>query len=132
MRERLGYRLSAMVFSIDVVATLVCLLAATQVRLRINLGQELTWREVRLPWLIYLVVAILWTAIFLLMGTQRRLLNRGLIETIGRLVASVGLASLTFAGLLYLTVREVSRLQFIYFTALDLFALVLIHLLVRS
>ena len=132
MRERLGYRLSVVVLGIDVVVTLFCLLIAAQVRLQINFGQELTWREARLSWPIYAAVAVLWTAVFLLMGTQRYLLRSGLIEGLGRLVASVGLAALTFAGLLYLTVREVSRLQFLYFTILNLCALVLVHLIVRS
>jgi exopolysaccharide biosynthesis polyprenyl glycosylphosphotransferase len=132
MRERLRYRLSALILSIDLVITIISLYVASDVRLRINLGQDLTWREVRLPWIVYLAVAILWLMTILLVGPHRSLLTSGLIEAMGRLVATVSLASLTFAGLLYLTLRDVSRLQFLYFACLDLGALIVAHLLVRT
>jgi exopolysaccharide biosynthesis polyprenyl glycosylphosphotransferase len=132
MRDRLRYRLSALIIAIDVVLTLISLYITSDVRLLINLGQELTWREVRLPWMLYIAVAILWTVAILLVGPHRSLFASGLVEAMGRLVATVGLASLTFAGLLYLSLRDVSRLQFIYFTALNLGVLILAHLTINS
>jgi exopolysaccharide biosynthesis polyprenyl glycosylphosphotransferase len=132
MRERLRYRLSALILSLDVFVTLLSLYAASDVRLRINLGQEITWREARLPWPLYVAVAVLWMICFLLIGPHRSLLTNGLIESIGRLVATISLAALTFAGLLYLSLRDVSRLQFLYFTGLNLSALIIVHIVVRS
>ncbi len=67
-----------------------------------------------------------------LLTPQRAIFRRGLIEALGRLLAAVALASLTFAGLLYVSVREVSRLQFLYFAVGDLIALIALHLIVRS
>ncbi|MEI7770041.1 MAG: sugar transferase [Chloroflexales bacterium] len=132
MRERLRYRLSTLILTIDIFVTLICLYAASDARLRINLGQELTWHEVRLPWLLYLAVAVLWAVTSLLIGPHRSLIASGLIESVGRLVATVGLAALTFAGLLYISVRDVSRLQFLYFAALDLGALIMVHICIQS
>jgi exopolysaccharide biosynthesis polyprenyl glycosylphosphotransferase len=132
MRERLRYRLSTLILFIDILVTLLCLYAASDVRLRINLGQEITWREAQLPWLLYVAVAVLWAVAFLLLRPHRSLINGGLIESIGRLAATVSLASLTFAGLLYLSFRDVSRLQFLYFAGLNLSALIIVHIVVRS
>jgi exopolysaccharide biosynthesis polyprenyl glycosylphosphotransferase len=44
----------------------------------------------------------------------------------------VALASLAFAGLLYLSLRDVSRLQFLYFAIGDFLVLVVLHLIIRS
>jgi len=132
MRKRLGYRLSTLIFSVDILISVVCLYVTSAVRPRINLGQAITWRETYLPWTIYLAVIILWAIAMLLFGPHHNLLTGGLIETIGRLVTTVSFAELTFAGMLYISLRDISRLQFLYFAGLDLFALVIFHLVVRS
>jgi len=132
MLERLGHRLAGSVLVWDVILTLCCLYAASSARLRLELGNTLGSSQVQLPWQLYFIVATIWTVIFLLLTPQRAIFWRGLIEALGRLLAAVGLSSLAFAGLLYLSVREVSRLQFIYFAAGDLIALLVLHLIIRS
>jgi exopolysaccharide biosynthesis polyprenyl glycosylphosphotransferase len=132
MLERLAHRLAGSVLFWDLLLTLLCLRAASSIRLWLAIGRDLGEQQVRLPWQMYLVVACVWTVIFLLLKPQRALFTSGLIEAIGRLVAAVGLAALTFAGLLYLSYRDVSRLQFLYFAAGDLIALLAYHLVVRS
>lgn len=132
MRERIGYRLSVIVFSVDIVVTLLCLYAASHVRQRVDLGMELADSATRLPWFIYLAVALLWSALLVIVGPHRGLLTRGLIEVMGRLVVTVSFASLAFAGLLYLSLRDISRLQFLYFAFFNLCALVLVHLAIRA
>jgi exopolysaccharide biosynthesis polyprenyl glycosylphosphotransferase len=52
--------------------------------------------------------------------------------TLGRLVTTLGLAALVFAGVLYLTFRDISRLQFFYFIGLDLASLFALHLGVKA
>lgn len=131
MLERLGYRLARSVFALDILITLACLWIASQIRLQIDLGNDLTSLETRLSWHLYAAVALIWMAMFVIMEPHRRLSTASLLEAVGRLVATVGLASLTFAGVLYLSFRDVSRLQFLYFAALNLAALVLFHLAVR-
>jgi exopolysaccharide biosynthesis polyprenyl glycosylphosphotransferase len=132
MLERLGHRLAASVLGWDVILTLACLYVASSARLRLGFGSTLGRSQVQLPWQIYLAVGLIWTVIFLLLTPQRALFRRGLLEALGRLVAAIALASLTFAGLLYLSVRDVSRLQFLYFAAGDLLALAALHVAIRS
>src|SRR5687767_10614108 len=108
MLERLRYRITGSVLLWDVLITLLCLYAASKIRLNLNLGNNLGLDHVQLPWELYAAVAGIWIVIFLLLAPQRALFSRGLLEAIGRLVGSVSLASISFAGLLYLTVRDVS------------------------
>src|SRR5262249_10522550 len=63
--------------------------------------------------------------------TPRLVRNGQLIEGLWRLVAAVGLASLTFAGALFLSFRQISRLYFIYFVLLDLIVLILFYGVMR-
>jgi exopolysaccharide biosynthesis polyprenyl glycosylphosphotransferase len=132
MFERLGYRLTGSVLIWDVLLTLLCLYGASRIRLELELGKDLGLQHVQLPWQIYLSVGLIWVVIFLLLIPQRALFVSSLMEATGRLVAAVALANLSFAGLLYLSLRDVSRLQFIYFAIADLIVLLLFHLVVRS
>jgi exopolysaccharide biosynthesis polyprenyl glycosylphosphotransferase len=132
MLERLAHRLAGSVLVWDVILTLCCLYAASTARLRLEFGNAIVRSQVQLPWQIYLLVGSIWTVIFLLLTPQRAIFWRSLIEALGRLLASVALSSLTFAGLLYLSFREVSRLQFLYFAVGDFLALLVLHLIIRS
>jgi hypothetical protein len=132
MLERVRTRLTGSVLLWDVLITLGCLFLASQVRHTVGLGYDLSAQHVVLPWVLYLAVGLIWVVVFLLLTPQRALFVRSLIEAIGRLVAAVALASASFAGLLYLSFRDVSRLQFLYFVALDLLLLLAFHLAIRS
>jgi exopolysaccharide biosynthesis polyprenyl glycosylphosphotransferase len=132
MLERLRYRLTGSVLLWDILITLLALYTASRIRLSINLGNEITLEQVTAPWPLYVGVAIIWGVTFLLLTPQRALFTRSLMEAVGRLIAGVMLASASFAGLLYLSYRDVSRLQFLYFAALDLILLLVFHLVVRG
>jgi exopolysaccharide biosynthesis polyprenyl glycosylphosphotransferase len=132
MFERLGRRLAGSILIWDLVLTLLCLYVSSPARLAIEWGAPITPSNVDLPWPLYLAVACIWTTIFLLLAPQRDIISRPVVEALGRLLVAVVLAVLAFAGLLYLSVREVSRLQFLYFAAFDLAALLLFHLAARA
>jgi FlaA1/EpsC-like NDP-sugar epimerase len=132
MVERLTHRLAQSLLLWDLALTLLCLYLASLLRYAISWGYDLPWTRIAWPWQLYLAVAVIWTTVFLLLTPQRRVFTSSLLELIGMLVTSVGLSSLTFAGLLYLSFRDVSRLQFIYFAALNLVVLLLFHLLARA
>ncbi len=132
MLERLGRRLASSVLIWDITLTLICLYAAARVRLAIDLGRALTARDVIMLWQIFPIVALIWATVFLLVTPQRAIFSRPLIEALGRLLIAVVLAVLTLAGLLYLSFRDVSRLQFLYFAGADLAALLALHLGVRA
>jgi len=132
MLERLRARLMGSVLLLDILCTILALALASTLRPRIELGNNLTSQAAQLPWFVYLAVAAIWLTVFLILIPQRALFTRSLIEAIGRLIGAVGLASASFAGLLYLSVRDVSRLQFLYFVAIDLVLLLAVHLAVRA
>src|SRR5687767_7607310 len=113
MFDRLSRRLARSVLVWDILLTLFCLYITARVRLWLPVGSTLGQREVQLAWQLYPSVACIWVMVFLLLTPQRALFASTMIEALGRLVAAVALASLTFAGLLYLSFRDVSRLQFL-------------------
>jgi exopolysaccharide biosynthesis polyprenyl glycosylphosphotransferase len=80
-----------------------------------------------IPPLLYPIVGVIWFVMLMIFSTPRLVRSRQLIDGLWRLVAAVGLASLTFAGALFLSFRQISRLYFIDFVLLDLVALVLFY-----
>lgn len=132
MFERLGSRLAGSVLIWDLLLTLFCLQGAANARVQLDFGYDITLQHVQLPLELYVAVGLIWTVIFLLLAPQRALFTGSLPEAVGRLVAAVALASLTFAGLLYLSYRDVSRLQFLYFAGGNFAALLVFHLAIRS
>lgn len=132
MFERIGQRLAGSVLIWDLLITLVCLYVSSKIRLWLEFGYDLGAQHVQIPWQLYVAVSIIWVIIFLLLTPQRALFSSNLIEAIGRLVAAVALSTLSFAGLLYLSFRDISRLQFIYFAVGNFISLLILHLIVRS
>lgn len=132
MLERLRARLTGSVLFWDVLLTLGCLALATRLRPLFGLGYDMSTRAAQIPPVLYGAVALIWSVVFLILTPQRAIFVRGLIEAIGRLVAAVILASASFAGLLYLSFRDVSRLQFISFVLINLIVLLAFHLGVRA
>ncbi|PDW03594.1 sugar transferase [Candidatus Viridilinea mediisalina] len=131
MLERLWARLTGSVLFWDLWLTLFALWFSSSVRLWVDLGYDLTAEHVHVPWPLYPAVALIWGTIFLILRPQRALFTSGMVEALGRLVGAVVLSSASFAGLLYLSFRDISRLQFIYFVLLNLALLLLFHLVVR-
>lgn len=131
MIERLRIRLTGSVLLWDIALTLLALWASTYVRLWVDVGHHLTSSFVRIPWPLYGAVIIIWLVVWLILTPQRAIFTSSLIEALGRLVGSILLASASFAGLLYLSFRDFSRLQFGYFTLINLGLLIGFHLLVR-
>ena len=132
MFERLHYRLATTILVCDIVATLFALRAAASLRLALEFGRPIDASIVALAWPIYPLVGSIWAVVFLLLAPHSTLLSGTLLEAIGRLLGAVALASLTAAGMLYLSFREISRLQFLYFVALDIILLLTLHLIVRA
>ena len=132
MIERLAHRLAGSVLIWDLLLTMMCLRITESIRLRLAFGNAIEPQQVELRWQIYLTVAVTWIIIFLVLTPQRALFSHELIVAIGRLIGTVALASLVFAGVLYLSFRDVSRLQFVYFVAADLIALLICHLVMYT
>src|SRR5262245_26512188 len=84
-----------------------------------------------IPTMLYPIVGVIWFVMLMIFSTPRLVRNGHLIEGLWRLVAAIGLSSLTFAGALFLSFRQMSRLFFIDFVVLDLVALVLFYAAMR-
>lgn len=129
MAKRIGRKIVRTAVVWDVLVTLVCLYMASVLRQAIPFGNNLLLHQARLPWQIYVAVACIWAWTFFFVTPPQPQHPKPLIEILGSLLGAVCLATLAFAGLLYLSLREVSRLQFVYFAVLDYGALLMLHVL---
>jgi exopolysaccharide biosynthesis polyprenyl glycosylphosphotransferase len=76
--------------------------------------------EVHFPLVLYLLVPLLWIAIFLIVSVYDPKRTYKVVDEFQNLIISIGVAALCFAGLLYFTFREISRGLFVMFVLFDL------------
>jgi exopolysaccharide biosynthesis polyprenyl glycosylphosphotransferase len=112
--------------AVDVGLTLIALFLATEVRLILPLGQDLVERFARLSWQVYVFAGVIWLFALSQFNLYTRRWARFRDEW-GVLTVAVLTALLILAGALYLSFRQVSRLQFIYFGMFDLALLTIAH-----
>ncbi len=115
----------------DLLVTLVALFTAVQARYWLPFGVQLTWDEVARPWMMYGLVTLIWGVTFTLMQVYDarhtvRTWNEAQVIT-----WAVGVACLVFAGVLYLTYRELPRRLFFYFVLADLTLLIGLRVALR-
>ncbi len=133
MFRRFSPRFSLFLFSSDMLLTMLALVIAYCMRVMLPFHHEifdpgmLRWSET-LP-LIPLIVVI-WGTTFILASVYDSHHNFRLVDELQTIIVAVLLASFFLAGVLYLTVRGMSRYLFIYFCLVDLFVLIAIRLLV--
>ncbi|MCS6773446.1 MAG: sugar transferase [Anaerolineae bacterium] len=110
---------------IDTGLAVFALWLSTLIRPLLPFGRRL--READVDWPVYLLVALVWAAVFPHFNLYVQRPHR-LRHTFGALVLATGIALLIMAGALYLTFRELSRLQFITFGLITLVLLSAAHL----
>jgi hypothetical protein len=116
-------RLSIQLFILDLVLSPIGLYIASHLRNLLPYGKAMPPEAAFLPWPVYLMAMACWSVALILNGAydpQRvlRWFNEAL-----RVTYAAFLATGLFAGGLYLTYRETSRLQFLYFLFINLFLL---------
>jgi exopolysaccharide biosynthesis polyprenyl glycosylphosphotransferase len=123
------YRLLLMV--LDVLATITCLAAVEYLRPLLP-GNEVAVGSGLPGPLVYLLIAVLSHAVFAVTGVYDigRMPNFG--EQARRLAGSYLLTIISFAGLLFFTFRQVSRLLVIYFSIANLIVLLTARFAVTS
>lgn len=123
MRER-GPNTIVGLLAADVILTLLALHLASLGRLYLPYGVRLTDLYVELPLGVYAMAALVWLSVSTLLSvyTPRRPYTR--FGEAWAVAGAVLLSNLAFAGLLYLSYRNVPRLLFIYSLALQLAFLV--------
>ena len=107
------------------------LVLAMWLRERVSVWTPLEPGANSIPLMLFPLVGVIWFIMQIIFSTPRLVRTGQLIEGLWRLVAAIGLASLTFAGALFLSFRQTSRLYFIYFVLLDLVALILFYGVMR-
>ncbi len=115
----------------DIVITLLALFTAVRMRYWLPGGVRLTWAEVVQPWYVYGFVALIWAATFVMAQVyDARRAPKASAEAKVILFA-VAVACLVFAGVLYLTFREMPRRLFFYFVVVDILLLLSFRLALR-
>jgi exopolysaccharide biosynthesis polyprenyl glycosylphosphotransferase len=127
--ERRIERLAILLFVGDALLTPLGLYLASYLRVRLPFGEPLVPGGEVLPWAVYLLAVVCWSGALVGGGAYdlERLPRRW--SALARLTVIATTATLIFAGILYLTFRDVSRLQFVYFFILNLILLSLFRAL---
>jgi exopolysaccharide biosynthesis polyprenyl glycosylphosphotransferase len=129
MFRRVGIRLFLLCG--DMGAVLLALLAATWLRPQLWFGKTIDQANIDLPWPVYGLTILIWAAGFLLMDVYNLSKNLRLADELSRLLLAHAATLLTFAGTLYFSFRDISRLQVVSFGLLGLIFLVTYRLLAR-
>jgi len=131
MRRQYDTNYTLYLIACDLILTVVSLRVAYQARVYLPFGVDLLPRHIVFPPVIYLAVALIWLALFILLSVYDARKTLLAYAEVQRVVLAIGTASLVFAGLLYLTLRDLPRLLFIYFVVLNTVLLVGHRLLLR-
>ncbi len=115
----------------DALLTVLALHTAYMARLHLPLGITLAPRHVHLPPSLYVVAVALWLSLFLLLSVYDPRATLRVHREIQRVLLASGIAAASFAGLLYLTVRDLPRLLYVYFVILLPLYLVIHRLTLR-
>jgi exopolysaccharide biosynthesis polyprenyl glycosylphosphotransferase len=123
------------IFSILLDAMMIALALYVSSYLRVDISVLPVVQEVgepvRLPWILYLVLPGLWVGILVLFSVYDGRKNLRVVDELGSLTLGSILATISMAGILYLTFRDISRFLFIFFAVEAYMMLVLWRLTVR-
>ena len=113
-------RLSLQLFITDLLIIPAGLAIASWLRWVLPFGQEIPLSALTLPFFVYLMVTLSWSISLILSGAYdpQRVLRW--FNEVSRVIVASFLATIVTAGALYMTYREVSRLQFVYIFVITL------------
>jgi exopolysaccharide biosynthesis polyprenyl glycosylphosphotransferase len=131
MLDRRATRLALLLFVSDLALTAAALYSAAVARVTLPWGATL-WRGVRLNAQVYVLALLVWLSVFLLLSVYDPRKNQRLADELQTVLVGVSVSTLVFAGVLYLTYRDVPRLLFVYFFLLDLVLLISWRALLRG
>lgn len=132
MRRRSSTNYAVALLFFDLCLSVVALHFASVARRQLPFGLGLGLaRTAHLPPSVYLMVGVLWLVIFVLLSVYDLRRSPRLIDQLQRLLVAIAIATLVFAGALYLTFRDIPRLLFAYFFVFDLLLLVSLRLVLH-
>jgi exopolysaccharide biosynthesis polyprenyl glycosylphosphotransferase len=133
MTKQFSLRYTLFLFLSDLILAVVALYLASQVRDIIPLGKSLGSRPTAwtLPWPIYVATVGIWATTFVTLNVYLPQQVMQLRMELVKVVEAAIFAWMILAGVLYLSFREVSRLQFIYFLGLYILLIIAYRITVR-
>jgi exopolysaccharide biosynthesis polyprenyl glycosylphosphotransferase len=127
--RRISIRL-ALLFG-DLAVITLALFIASWLRPQLEFGKPLPPDKVWLGWPVYVLALIIWGVGFLLTDVYNLQKNLRIADELQRLIAAHAATSLAFAGALYFSYRDISRLQILSFALLGLLLLVIYRTVFR-
>ncbi len=124
MLQRSSSRQIVGLFVYDLSATLAALGLARVLRVTLPWGKPLTPQGIAIPWPALLLALVDWAVVLSSFGIYDPHHWGDDLEIVLTTVPAVTVATLAYAGLLYLSYRGLSRLLYVYFYLLDLSLLV--------
>lgn len=115
----------------DIAIILLALYLASWLRPQLWFGRALPLENIQLAWPVYGLAVVIWTAGFLLMDVYNLPKNLRLADELQRLTLAHAAAALAFAGALYFSYRDISRLQMLSFALISFVLLVAFRLFFR-
>lgn len=115
----------------DIAMIQLALLLASWLRPQLEFGKPIPVDQVWLEWPILILALIVWGIGFLLLDVYNLQKNLRVIDELQRLLAAHAATVLAFAGVLYFSFRETSRLQVLAFALLGLLFLLIYRLVFR-
>ncbi len=131
MLKRFGLNFVIGLCIADLVLTAFALRLSSALRLWLPLGANVVLNNVTLSLYVYLMVLLIWTVVFQVFAVYDPKRTLRLVDKLQQLIPAIFISTLIFAGALYFSFRDVSRLQVIYFFGLDLILLLVWRLLLR-
>jgi len=131
MLKRLGLRLAVWMCLVDLALTGLALHLSGTFRLWLSLGAKVDLNKVTLNFYVYLMVLAIWTVTFQVFSVYDAKRTLRLVDELQQLIPATFMSTLIFAGALYFSFRDISRLQVTYFFAIDLSLLVGLRALLR-
>jgi exopolysaccharide biosynthesis polyprenyl glycosylphosphotransferase len=122
----------SLVFLLGDLATIVlALLVASWLRPQLEFGKPLAATAALLPWPVYMLALLVWSVGFLLLDVYNLQKNLRAFDEALRLIAAHAITTLAFAGALYFSFRDISRLQVLVFALISLLLLLTYRIIFR-
>ncbi|MCG3206473.1 MAG: UDP-glucose:undecaprenyl-phosphate glucose-1-phosphate transferase [Anaerolineae bacterium] len=115
----------------DMAVIILALLLASWVRPQLHIGQPIALENVWPELVVFVMALVIWAIGFTMMDVYTLRKNLNLAEEIQRIMAAHAAATLAFAGCLYFSFRNISRLQVAIFALFSLILLLTFRLLLR-
>lgn len=131
MLRRFGLRFVVWVCLADLALTGFALRLSGTLRLWLPFGTEVDLNKAAISFYVYLMVIAIWTVAFQIFSVYDPKRTLRLVDELQQLIPATFMSTLVFAGALYFSFRDVSRLQVIYFFGIDLSLLLGLRLLLQ-